>query len=97
MAPQLRKPTDAETVAALKTVGSALGVSSSHVVDGVYYFIVGDAWALALSPDDAGRFRVGAFYGRTEVARLWSQAKDLGRLADLARGFKAEVEALERG
>lgn len=96
MAPTVNKPTDAQTLTALKTVGHALGLSSSRVVRGVYYFIVSDSWALGLSPDDAGRFRLSALYGRTEVATLWALADDLGRLADLARGFKAEVDALQR-
>lgn len=90
------KPTDAQTLTALRTVGAALGVSSSHVVRGVYYFVVDDSWAFGLSPDDAGRFRVGAFYGRAEVATLWALANDLGRLADLAQAFRSEVEALKR-
>lgn len=96
MPPSIDKPTDAQTLAALKVVGAALDIWSSRVIEGVYYFVVDDSWALSLSPDYAGRFRVGALYGRTEVATLWSLSTDMGRLADLARAFKAEVEALER-
>lgn len=91
-----RQPTDAQTLRALRVVARALDVPCAHVIDGTYYFVVGEVWALALSPDDAARFRLRACYGATEVGSLWTRAEDLGRLADLAQGFKAEITALRR-
>lgn len=88
------RPSDRQTVGALRTVACALGLHCASVVGGTYYFIVSDEWALAVRPDDAGRFRVTACYGRSDVATLWAQADDRSRLADLAREFKAEIEAL---
>lgn len=89
-------PTDAQTIRALRGVGAALATDCAWVVRGTYWFVVEDAWALGVQPDDAGRFRLRACYGAAEVATLWATADDLGRLADLARGFKAEIEALRR-
>lgn len=90
------RPTDAQTVRALRTVARALDLQCASVVGGTYYFPVSREWALSVRPDDAGRFRVGACYGSTEVATLWAVADDQARLRDLASGFKAESEALRR-
>lgn len=90
------RPTDAQTIRALRTVARALDLQCASVVGGTYFFVVSDEWALSVRPDDAGRFRVGACYGSTEVATLWAVADDRLRLADLAGGFKAEIEALRR-
>lgn len=90
------KPTDVQTIRALRDVARALDVPCAHVVGGVYYFVVSETWALGIWPDDAGRFRLSACYGEIEVARLWATVEDPRRLADLAQDFKAEVQALRR-
>ena len=86
-------PTARDTIAALKTVALALEVECAWSQDGIFMFELGDGWALRVCPDSAGRFRLSACYGATEVARLWSRAGDLGRLAALARGLRAELAA----
>ncbi len=78
------------------SVARALDLQCASVVRGAYYFIVTDEWVLSVRPDDAGRFRVGACYGSTEVATLWSSADDQDRLLALAQQFKAEIQALRR-
>jgi hypothetical protein len=88
------RPLDRETVAALRMVGRVLGQDCAYVDGDRFVFPLGDEWALAISPDDAGRFRISACYGLTEVATLWSLAKDPRRLADLARGLRREIVAL---
>lgn len=89
------RPLDRQTIAALRVVGRELGTQAAFVDDrGRFAFVVGDEWVLRLSPDSAGRFRLEACYGATEVGRLWSLATDLRRLADLARGLRQEIEAL---
>ncbi len=90
------KPSDVQTICALRAVARALDLDCAHVVDGTYYFILGDRWALGVSPDHAGRFRLRACYGRREVGSLWSKADDRRRLAEMARGLKAEIESLAR-
>ena len=87
-------PTPHETYTALRIVGRELGTSHAFERGGVCYFDVGEGWMLGLSADDAARFRVSAFYGATEVARLWSLAVDRERLAALARELRTEVAAL---
>lgn len=96
MSDRLHIPTDKQTLGALRLVGEVLDVDCARVADHSYWFVVGECWALGVRPDDAGRFKLRACYGATEVATLWATADDLGRLADLARGFKAEIEALRR-
>ncbi len=91
-----RCPTDAQTVRALRTVARALDLQCASVVRGTYYFVLTGEWMLSVRPDDAGRFRVGACYGTTEVGTLWATADDQDRLLALAQQFKAEIEALRR-
>lgn len=88
------RPTDPETIAALRFTARVLGHETAYVLDGRFYFPLGAGWSLAVSPDDAGRFRLGAFYGRTEVATLWCLTGDRRRLADLALGLRDELAAL---
>lgn len=88
------RPTDRETVAALRLVGRALDLDCAYARDGAFYFDLGAGWALGLFPDDAGRFRLTALYGATEVGRLWSRSGDRGRLADLALTLRREIDAL---
>lgn len=88
-------PTRLQTVIALRIVARELGADCAFQRDGRFYFELGsEGWLLALSPDDAGRFRVAALYGSTEVGTLWGLAGDHGRLAALARSLRAEVAAL---
>lgn len=87
-------PTDRHTVAALRVVACVLGAGAAFYRDGSFYFDVGDGWLLRLAPDSAGRFRLAACYGATEVDRLWALAEDRRRLADLARGLRTEIAAL---
>jgi hypothetical protein len=89
------RPLDRQTIAALRVVGRELGCQAAYVDGrGRFVFVLGGAWALRFSPDSAGRFRLEACYGSTEVGRLWSLASDLRRLADLAQGLRQEIEAL---
>lgn len=88
------RPSDRQTLAALRRVGGLLDCGAAFVRDGRFYFEVSDRWLLALSPDDAGRFRLGACYGATEVATLWVLAEDHDRLAGLVQGLRSEIAAL---
>jgi Tfp pilus assembly ATPase PilU len=88
------KPTDRQTVAALRHVGAALGTSSAYVHRGRFHFRLDARWSLAISAEDAGRFRIAVFRDGRERAILWSLAGDLDRLADLALAARAEVLAL---
>jgi hypothetical protein len=90
------RPLDRDTITALRLVGRVLGTPTTYQLDGRFHFPLGGGWSLALSPDDAGRFRLGAFYGRTEVATLWCLEGDRRRLADLALGLRSEVAGLTR-
>lgn len=87
-------PTDRQTVEALRTVAGALDATCAYWHEGRFWFPVADTWALAVSPDDAGRFRLSACYGTEIAATLWATADDARRLADLARSLKAEAESL---
>jgi hypothetical protein len=87
-------PTRRDTIKALRLVGRTLDVGCAHQRGGRFYFDLGGGWLLGLSPDDAGRFRVSALYGSTEVATLWSLAGDHDRLAALVLGLRNELAAL---
>lgn len=87
-------PTRLDMLIATRVAAHVLDAPVAFEVGGTAYFELGDGWLLGLSPDSAGRVRVLACYGSTEVATLWSRARDLGRLAALVRGLRAEVAAL---
>jgi len=90
----VRKPTDRQTIAVLRHVGAALGTTSAYVHRGQFHFRLDARWSLAISPEDAGRFRVAVFRDGRERAILWCLAGDLDRIADLALAAQAEVLAL---
>lgn len=90
------RPPDKHLITALRLTGRVLGTDAAYALDGRFHFPVDGPWTLALSPDDAGRFRLSAFYGRTEVATLWCLERDRRRLADLALDLRREIAALSR-
>lgn len=83
-----------DMLAAKRLTAHILGVPEAFEYQGGTFFELGGGWLLRLSPDSAGRLRVGACYGATEVATLWALAWDHGRLAALVRGLRAEVATL---
>lgn len=87
-------PTRLQTLTALRVLARETGTACAFQRSGRFYFELGDGWLVGLSPDSAGRFRVAACYGATEVATLWATAGDLGRLAALVRDLRADVAAL---
>lgn len=87
-------PTDRETVTALRLIARALEQECAYAEDGRFWFPLSDTWALAVSAEAGGRFRLSACYGQTEVCTLWALAHDRRRLADMAQGLRAEVHAL---
>jgi hypothetical protein len=88
------RPADRDTIAALRIVARLMGAPVTYVLGGRFYFPVDERWALAISPDDAGRFRVEACHGGRPVSTMWSLGIDRDRLADLVAAFLAEVDAL---
>jgi hypothetical protein len=88
------KPSIAQTLAALRLTARLTGQRCALAANGRFYFEVGGPWLLAVSPDDAGRFRVAACYGTREVATMWCRTEDSDRLADLVRSLRTEVKAL---
>lgn len=91
---QTRKPTDRQTIEALRLVARALETDAAYVFEGRFHFRLDSRWSVAISPDSAGRFRVSVFRGARQGATLWTLAGDRDRLADLVLSAKAEVAAL---
>lgn len=87
-------PTRLQTLIALRVLARETGAICAYQRDGRFYFELGGGWLLGLSSDSAGRFRVAAFYGATEVATLWVLAEDHDRLAGLVQGLRSEIAAL---
>lgn len=89
----MQTPTTAQTVKALRLVARLLDRGVAFQANGRFYFEVGGPFLVAVSPDSAGRFRVSACHGVREVATMWCRTEDTGRLADLVRSLRAEVNA----
>lgn len=90
----MARPTDRQTIEVLRLVARTMGAPVTYVYGGRFYFPLDERWALAISPDDAGRFRVEACFGGRPVSTMWSLGIDRERLADLVAAFLAEVDAL---
>lgn len=88
------RPTDRETIAVLRIVAALMGERCTYTLAGSFYFPAGSRWALRVSPDDAGRFRLQACHGGRPMATMWCLSEDRDRLADLVLSFKAETQAV---
>lgn len=89
------KPTIAEMMSALRTVGGALGVGrADYCFEGRFRIALTDDWSLVLSPEDAGRIRVAACYRDRERRTMWTRSADHARLVALARSAQSEALAL---
>lgn len=89
-------PHDRDVITALRVVAGALDTDCAYWHDGRFWFLVSPVWTLTVFPDSAGRFRIGACYGQTEVASLWVLPGDWDRLADMAQSLRRETKALTR-
>ena len=89
------KPTITQLVAAIKLVGASVGAREAvYCFEGRFAFQLGAGWWLAVSPDDAGRFRIEACRGGRVRATMWCLAGDDARLAELASMAAEEATAL---
>ena len=87
-------PSNRDTITALRVIARELGVDCAWSQDGAFVFEVSDGWLLRVCPDSADRFRLSACYGATEICSLWSRARDLRRLAALARDLSVAAQAV---
>lgn len=85
------RPTTMDTITALRVVGRTLGQTCAYQRDGRFYFPLDSGWCLAISPDDAGRFRVEACHGTRVLATLWVLRSNWRRLAVLAQALERET------
>lgn len=90
----MNRPADRETVEVLRIVAQSMGATCARHIAGRFYFPVDDRWSLAVSPDDAGRFRLQACHGGRPVVTMWCLGVDSDRLADLVAGFRSEVQSV---
>lgn len=86
------KPTKAQTYTAAVAVADALEQRIAFVYRGAFHFRLGDGWTLALSSEDAGRFRLDACRWTDPVSTLWALSDGHERLAALATEMAAEIE-----
>lgn len=77
-------PTAEQIYAALVHVDGALGGKSECWLFGRrYHFVLDDGWTVAISPDDADRFRLEACRWTLPRDTLWVSSGDHERLAEL--------------
>jgi hypothetical protein len=87
-------PRDRDTIAALIVVARRLGAPCAYWAEGRFWFPLSEGWALAISPDSAGRFRLAACADGREVATMWSRSGDWHRLADLVPTLLTAARAI---
>lgn len=89
------KPNVSQLVHAVKLVGYVTGATeASYAFDGRIAIALSAGWSLAISPDDAGRFRLEASHSGRVRATMWCLANDHARLAELAWAARVEAAAL---
>lgn len=89
------RPTTDKLVRAAKLIGLVAGTdSASYCFEGRIAVPLEAGWSLAISPDDAGRFRVEACRSGRVRATMWARVGDDARLAELALAASLEAAAL---
>lgn len=88
------KPTDRSLIETLRYVAVLLDTEIALVYEGRFYFPLDSRWAIAISPDFGGRFRLDVCTGVRSRATLWVLANRWDRLADLVVGAREEARAL---
>jgi hypothetical protein len=89
-------PDTRSLIETLRFVGGLLDTDVAYVLDGRFHFRLDSRWSLALSPHDAGRFRLDACTGGEVRASMWAKAEDRDRLAALVLAARAEASALAK-
>lgn len=88
-------PTTAQTVAALRFASDLIGArEAAHCFGNRFAFALGGGWSLAISADDADRFRLEACYRSRIRATMWCRAADRRRFEALVLGARDEALAL---
>ena len=91
----VRKPSFSQLVRALKIVGAATGArEATYCFEGRFAFPLDAGWWLAISMDDAERFRLEACREGRVRATMWCLADAGVRLAELASAAAREAVAL---
>lgn len=88
------RPSDKSLLDTLRFVGGLLGTDAAWSFAGRFYFPLDGRWAVAISPESAGRFRVDVCTGVRPRATMWVLAGDADRLADLVLSARDEALAL---
>lgn len=88
------QPHPCQFAAALRTVAEVLGERHAARIGSRFYFPLAGRLYVAVSPDDAGRFRIETCYGTHPIATLWASARDRDRLAGLVREMQTDLAAL---
>lgn len=90
----MHRPTTAQLATATSRAARLLGTHRAWVAQDRVYLRLGGGWHLAISADDAGRFRLETCFQGRVAATLWCFCEDRDRLAALVLGAKTEVLAL---
>jgi hypothetical protein len=89
------KPTLHQLLASVHRAGRLLGTGrATYCFEGRFKLDLGADWALVISADYAGRFRLEACRSGRVLATMWCAAGDQQRFDDLVLSARAEVAEL---
>ena len=75
----------AEIWAALNVAADVLGVDVCWLYRGDFHFRLSGDWTVSLTPESAGRLRIGTWQSLAERDRKWVRSRDSSRVAALVR------------
>lgn len=88
------RPNTAQLTRAVSVAASELETDRAWVFEGKVWLRLGDGWHLAISPDDAGRFRLDACKASAISDTLWVLCEDESRLRVLVQEAREAATAV---
>jgi hypothetical protein len=92
-------PSPEALLGALRVVGLELGEPRAYWWRGTYHFPLDghDGWTIGVTPESAGRVKVGVYRWSRPVDTVWARVVDTGRLAQVVDELAHEIVGVRAG
>lgn len=92
-------PSPEAILGALRVVGLELGEPRAYWWRGTYHFPLDqrDGWTIGVTPESAGRVKVGLYRWSRPADTLWARVVDTSRLASVVGDLASEFVGVRAG